>query len=224
MFSSEGSCFKNTALIPNFPVPGASAYSCLLVISLEHRDGSGPRSFVNIPKNVPNKDDGMSESSQSAEASAKTQARGYDVVDYVFPKDNKKDTAPGNEKGIDKELRQAQIQLRLAEIEEAYHVMTLIHDGRGAEVSEQNLRCAGRKGASSRGLVGVKWNQWKNRFHLQQITMLGHSFGAATTVEVLRHADRFNWVGQGILYDPWVSSHGFFCRAGNLYEERINSL
>jgi len=33
--------------------------------------------------------------------------------------------------------------------------------------------------------------------------MLGHSFGAATTVEVLRHADRFNYIGQGIIYDIW---------------------
>jgi len=33
--------------------------------------------------------------------------------------------------------------------------------------------------------------------------MLGHSFGAATTVEVLRHQDRFNFVGQGIIYDIW---------------------
>lgn len=33
--------------------------------------------------------------------------------------------------------------------------------------------------------------------------MLGHSFGAATTVEVLRHKDRFQHIGQGIIYDIW---------------------
>jgi len=33
--------------------------------------------------------------------------------------------------------------------------------------------------------------------------MVGHSFGAATTVEVLRHTDRFSWVSQGIIYDIW---------------------
>jgi platelet-activating factor acetylhydrolase len=31
--------------------------------------------------------------------------------------------------------------------------------------------------------------------------MIGHSFGAATTVEALRHLDRFQWVSQGIMYD-----------------------
>jgi len=46
-------------------------------------------------------------------------------MDYVFPKGNAKDTMPGNNQGVDAELRSAQIQLRLAEIEEAYHVMSL---------------------------------------------------------------------------------------------------
>lgn len=32
---------------------------------------------------------------------------------------------------------------------------------------------------------------------------LGHSFGAATTIEVLRHQDRFQFVSQGIIYDIW---------------------
>ncbi len=38
---------------------------------------------------------------------------------------------------------------------------------------------------------------------MSQVTMVGHSFGAATTIEILRHADRFQWVGQGIMYDIW---------------------
>ena len=33
--------------------------------------------------------------------------------------------------------------------------------------------------------------------------MLGYSFGAATTVEVLRHKDRFQYIGQGIIHDIW---------------------
>lgn len=78
-----------------------------------------------------------------------------------------------------------------------------ISDGKGAEVGRQNLRRDGNIGASSRGLEGVDWDSWKGRFHLKQVTILGHSFGAATAVEVLRHADRFQWVGQGIIYDIW---------------------
>lgn len=34
--------------------------------------------------------------------------------------------------------------------------------------------------------------------------MFGHSFGAATTIEVLRHQDdMFPFISQGIIYDPW---------------------
>lgn len=105
--------------------------------------------------------------------------------------------------GPDKELREAQLELRCAEIEEAYQVMREIHDGRGEAVAEKNLRRKGYVGASSRGLDGIDWSTWKGRFHLEEVTMLGHSFGAATVVEILRHPDRFPWVAAGIVYDMW---------------------
>jgi platelet-activating factor acetylhydrolase len=177
-------------------VCGEFASYGFVVVAIEHRDGSGPRTFVNCPT-------AKSSEKQRATKTRKGKTKAHDVMDYVFPKNNAKDTTPGNQKGVDHELRHAQIELRLAEIEEAYHVMTLIHDGKGAEVAASNLRIRGNVGASSRGLDGVDWDTWKGRFHLQQVTMLGHSFGAATTVEVLRHVDRFKFVGQGILYDPW---------------------
>ncbi|KAH7371457.1 platelet-activating factor acetylhydrolase, isoform II-domain-containing protein [Cadophora sp. MPI-SDFR-AT-0126] len=137
--------------------------------------------------------------------SHKDREKGYSRMDYVFPKNNARDTLPGNKQGVDAELRSAQIQLRLAEIEEACHVMTLIHDGEGEKVAKASLRRQenGSIGGSSRGLQGINWESWRNRFHLQQVTMLGHSFGVATTVEVLRHKDRFQYMGQGIIYDIW---------------------
>jgi platelet-activating factor acetylhydrolase len=173
-------------------VCGEFASYGFIVVSVEHRDGSGPRTYINHPKDSPNP----------------KHREGYSKMDYVFPENNPKDTSPGNKKGIDAALRTAQIQLRLAEIEEAYHVMTLIHSGQGHQVAAQNLRHKNPKakspiGASSRGLLGVDWEAWKGRFHLQQVTMIGHSFGAATTIEVLRHQDRFQYVGQGIIYDIW---------------------
>ncbi|RAL68172.1 hypothetical protein DID88_008880 [Monilinia fructigena] len=68
---------------------------------------------------------------------------------------------PGNKQGVDRELRSAQIQLRLAEIDEAYHVMTQIRDGNGSLVAEANLRqhSPGRMGGSSRGLKGIDWKK-----------------------------------------------------------------
>lgn len=116
------------------------------------------------------------------------------------------DTAPNNENGVDRELRDAQIELRLCELEEAYRVLKMICAGNGDEVSRQNLRGPGYVGGTSRGLDGVDWTLWKNRFHVDKMTMAGHSFGAATIVEVLRHTERFKNVQAGIIYDIWGSA------------------
>ena len=75
--------------------------------------------------------------------------------------------------------------------------------GDGEALAKKNLRFKGVVGASSQALEGVDWKSWKHRFHLTEVTMIGHSFGAATAVEVLRHQDRFQWVSQGIMYDVW---------------------
>jgi platelet-activating factor acetylhydrolase len=121
----------------------------------------------------------------------------------LFPKGNPYDTSPNNEKGVDRDLRNAQIELRLAELEEAYRVLRDIKEGKGEEVAKQNLRKDGYVGGSTRGLNGVNWASWKDRFHVDKITMAGHSFGAATIVEVLRNTDRFENVQAGIIYDIW---------------------
>ena len=127
-------------------------------------------------------------------------AYSWDIVDFIFPKRNLHDTRPDNE-GIDTELRAAQIDMRLAEIQEAFDIVKAINSGNGSVLSQQNLRNADGIGGSSRGLVGVNWECWTGRVRTSQVTMVGHSFGAATTVEVLRHTDRFAWVGLGVSYD-----------------------
>ena len=63
------------------------------------------------------------------------------------------------------ELRSAQIQLRPAEMEEAYHVMRRIHAGDGDEVARANMRLKSAGiGGSSRGPKGIDWESWKDRF------------------------------------------------------------
>ncbi|CAJ2505352.1 Uu.00g127460.m01.CDS01 [Anthostomella pinea] len=183
-----------------------------IVCAVEHRDGSGPRSYVNHTKPPP---DHISGSMTDREQTSKTtdgggvehtkeqRKKGYDMIDYVFPKDNPWDTSPNDKKGVDHELRNAQIDLRLAELEEAYFIMQEIHRGEGSYVAERNLRKKGYKGSPSRGLGGVDWNRWKGRFHLDNVTACGHSFGAATVTEMLRHGDRFSSISQGIIYDIW---------------------
>jgi platelet-activating factor acetylhydrolase len=99
------------------------------------------------------------------------------------------------------------MELRLSEFEEAYRVLCEICDGKGGEIARQNLRREGFVGGSSRGLEGVDWSIWKDRFHVDKITASGHSFGAATVTEILRHTDRFEHVHAGIIYDIWGHVH-----------------
>jgi platelet-activating factor acetylhydrolase len=49
----------------------------------------------------------------------------------------------------------------------------------------------------------IEWDAWKGRISLHHVTACGHSFGAATVVEMLRHEDRFHYFSQGIIYDIW---------------------
>ncbi|KAH7079979.1 platelet-activating factor acetylhydrolase, isoform II-domain-containing protein [Paraphoma chrysanthemicola] len=208
-----------------------SAYSSLccefasygfVVCAVEHRDGSGARTFVNHNQRKKAKNDWHGgaragaadcdgepvceqekEKWEALDHTDEELKQGYHKIDYIFPKDNPKDTSPNNERGVDRELRNAQIELRLCELEEAYRVLKVICAGDGEEIARQNLRGEGYVGGSSRGLEGVNWLLWQNRFHVDKMTMAGHSFGAATVVEVLRHTDRFQNVQAGIIYDIW---------------------
>ncbi|KAF2713638.1 hypothetical protein K504DRAFT_488000 [Pleomassaria siparia CBS 279.74] len=172
-----------------------------VVCAIEHRDGSGPRTFVNHARRVEGAENPQTWG--KVDHSEEEERQGYHKVDYIFPKGNPFDTSPSNEIGVDSELRSAQIELRLAEIEEAYRVLREISEGRGEGIARQNRREAGFVGGSSRGLKGVDWANWKHRFHTDRFTVAGHSFGAATVVEILRNADRFENVQAGIIYDIW---------------------
>jgi platelet-activating factor acetylhydrolase len=170
-------------------VCGELASYGFVVVAMEHRDGSGARTYVNMSK--PGEENGEG-----------VRKDGF-MIDYIFPEDNAQDTSPNNARGVDMALRTAQISMRLAEIEEAFHVLEMINGGRGHEVSGQNLRQKGNLGSSPYGLDGIDWTEWAGRLHLRNVTMMGHSFGGVTTVQVLRKAERFGFVGQGVLMDAW---------------------
>ncbi|KAI9660127.1 MAG: hypothetical protein M1821_001479 [Bathelium mastoideum] len=174
-----------------------------VVCAVEHRDGTGPRTYVNH-HNGGEGSQKEREENGGVDHTTEEKKRNYDVVDYIWPKSNPYDTSPQNEKGVDRELRDAQLALRLAELEEAYSLLRHLSNGDGEEyISKRNMRRKGYIGSSSRGIEGVQWDLWKDRFHLESVTMVGHSFGAATTVEVLRSTERFAFVGRGIIYDIW---------------------
>lgn len=74
-------------------VCGEFASYGFVVVAIEHRDGSGPRTFVNLPKM------GDTFGSQNVDHSDEARERGYERFDYVFPEGNARDTTPNNEKG-----------------------------------------------------------------------------------------------------------------------------
>ncbi|KAK0667611.1 putative acetylhydrolase [Cercophora samala] len=191
-------------------VCGELASFGFVVVAVEHRDGSGARTFVNKAGSDPDlESQGLDRSPGPPKDEEKQhdkqnsgQDKPYYKVDYIFPKDNAQDTSPHNSRGVDTELREAQIEMRIAEIEEAFHILQLINDGKGEEVRAKNLRKKGNVGASSLGLDGIDWDEWKKRLYLENVTMMGHSFGGATSVQALR-SEKLDWLSQGILLDPW---------------------
>jgi len=179
-------------------VCGEFASYGFVVCAVEHRDGSGPRTFINHSKSGVGSVQNLVEKGE-VDLKPDEMKKGFGIVDYLFPRGNHSDTSPRNKKGVDAELRAAQTDLRMAELEEAYAIMKEIYAGRGQLIADRNLRQKGYKASSSHGLEGVDWARWQGRFRLDRVTACGHSFGAATVVEMLRHSDRFEYLSQGIV-------------------------
>lgn len=180
---------------------GEFASHGFICAAVEHRDGSGPMSIVNhSPENSIRRVQSEAVYKNKYHKKPRSESRGHDRIECVFPAFDKYDTSPSHE--VDHELREAQIDLRVAEIDEAYRVMVEICSGRGEDLKKVNLRKPGMVGASSLGLEGIDFTTWKDRFHIENVTMVGHSFGAATTVHMLR-CNKYDYITQGIVYDIW---------------------
>ncbi|OAA34985.1 phospholipase A2, group VII [Beauveria brongniartii RCEF 3172] len=186
-----------------------------IVVAMEHRDGSGARTHVSLPEDIDpaeiesstakiytNDDSDKDAGGKKVRGRGKKGVNPYYVVDYILPKDNAQDTSPHNPQGVDRVLRSAQIELRQEEIKEAYHVMGLINDGKGEEVARLNLRKRGNIGSSSMGLIGIQWQHWKGSMFLNTVSVMGHSFGGATTVQLCRD-DSLTWIASGLILDAW---------------------
>lgn len=81
------------------------------------------------------------------------------MVSFIFPKDDPNDTSPRHL--IDRELRKAQIEMRLIELEEVYTAMAAIRAGRGESLAEKNPRFEGAIDSCSQILEGIDWTSWK---------------------------------------------------------------
>ncbi|ODQ56312.1 hypothetical protein SAICODRAFT_16327 [Saitoella complicata NRRL Y-17804] len=150
-----------------------------VVVAVEHRDGSGPRTVVNPVPGSGGK------------------AR---VVEYLYPEDGRDDTSPDQK--TDHELRNQQLKMRMAELDEVWHQINLINEGHGASLAARNVRIKPNTGSSSRSTLDVDWTRWKSRMQIRNAVCMGHSFGGATTIACLRNPD-MDWSKYGIMLDPW---------------------
>lgn len=187
-----------------------------VVVAVEHRDGSGARTMVNLPSDVDvagiesstaeivsgNEDHDPGAKTKKIQQKNKSDINPYYIMDYILPKDNAQDTSPHNPQGVDSTLRTAQIELRLEEIKEVFHILSMINDGKGEQIDRMNLRRKGNVGSSSMGLTGIIWESWKGSMFLDKVTAMGHSFGGATTVQLCRDHS-LAWLGQGVILDAW---------------------
>ncbi|KAE8213799.1 hypothetical protein CF327_g2721 [Tilletia walkeri] len=188
----------------------------VVVAAIEHRDGTAPATSICslLDQDGDNQAaDGSADA--SAEGSAERQARyREDSLIWLSMKDLDPDEKVNPEDFLT--ARKAQLLLRRAEFIEALSVLKRLNDGEGTKLERQCLRTHYAKktvGAtpiskdrdSSNGKrvlqsqkggriveVGsetpLHLETWKGRLDIENAWALGHSFGAATAIEVMRCA------------------------------------
>ncbi|KDE08220.1 hypothetical protein MVLG_01487 [Microbotryum lychnidis-dioicae p1A1 Lamole] len=144
-----------------------------VVAAIEHRDGSGASTIVNLE--------------QGKEK----------VVEYIQPDDL---IFPPPYPILSQiAYRREQLVMRLREIEELIKILSRINDGEGESVARQN-----RRAPSNDPSYGKQLSEWKGRLDFGKMSVVGHSFGATTTLEVLwAGSERFKFA-RGVALDPWL--------------------
>ncbi|KAM0793221.1 hypothetical protein ACM66B_000688 [Microbotryomycetes sp. NB124-2] len=93
------------------------------------------------------------------------------------------------------EYRKQQLEMRYEEVRQVLGIFERLNDGQGDEIARSNLRKT--KGSET-------WlPQWQGKIDVRNSTCAGHSFGGATTLQILRAGNSFPFV-QGIALDPWI--------------------
>jgi platelet-activating factor acetylhydrolase len=94
------------------------------------------------------------------------------------------------------ELKELQLAMRQAEVEETVKVLRRINDGEGFSIWKANPRNE-----------GVVLPEWRNRLEMDRIVLAGHSYGATLALQALKGApsDTLPFKG-GIVLDPGKSS------------------
>ena len=130
----------------------------MVIASVEHRDGSAP--YTQIRKK--DKDGKIIE-----------QDRLYTKFDELEfeEKENGEETTIWD-------MRKSQVNLRKVEVLEALDVLRQINQGNGDQLAQDSTRPFDNK--------LTQLSQWKSKLDIDNVWALGHSYGGATSIEILR--------------------------------------
>ncbi|UZJ55080.1 hypothetical protein CBS101457_004400 [Exobasidium rhododendri] len=96
-------------------------------------------------------------------------------------------------KGPISEMRKAQLELRQCEVLEVVNVLKQLNEGKGDMLEASSSRPVDPK---------AKLSEWKGHLNLGNLWTLGHSFGGATSIELIRKPDSI--FTSAIVLDPWL--------------------
>lgn len=137
----------------------------MIIASIEHRDGSAP--FTQILKRNQTNEDGERNENVIEQDRFYTK---FDEVEFEEKKNGEETTIW--------DMRKSQVNLRKVEMLEAYNLLHQLNQGEGDRLAKQSTRPIDNAQA--------KLSQWKSRLDMDNIWALGHSYGGATSIEILR--------------------------------------
>lgn len=130
----------------------------------------------------------------SAPATTTIPAKQAKEETLTYFKHDELDKGPGGESpGSLWEMRTAQLELRQAEVLEAAHLLDQLDKGQGELLAGTSTRAVDGKATLA---------EWKGRLDLDNMWALGHSFGGATSIELIRKPD--SPFTHALVLDPWL--------------------
>ncbi|GAA5875906.1 hypothetical protein JCM16303_004039 [Sporobolomyces ruberrimus] len=148
-----------------------------VVVAIEHRDGSGPVSIVKLDEE---------------------DARKEKIIEYIKEADIYYENPSDKQPFLS--FRSDQLRMRQSEISRILSTLQRINAGDSNPSLERSNRRKNAYGLKEE----FRWEDWKGRLDLQDgLVMAGHSFGGATTIQILRSNEKYRFK-KGLALDPWA--------------------